>query len=135
MSRIDSLTRIRVRLTHVTAQVSPTSLERIRQAWAGVPMWRRARNFFSAVYLDLLFDTSARGSGVVVSLYSSVLDQSHLSICSTWGKLFSLFRDRNHEIRIFPLPLPFSLLLPFFLPFPPSSSALSPPIFLVGVAL
>jgi hypothetical protein len=38
MSRIDSLTQIRVRLTHVTAQVSPTSLERIRQAWAGVPM-------------------------------------------------------------------------------------------------
>jgi hypothetical protein len=40
MSRIDSLTQIRVRLTHVTAQVSPTSLERIRQAWAGVPMHR-----------------------------------------------------------------------------------------------
>jgi hypothetical protein len=38
MSRIDSLTQIRVRLTHVTTQVSPTSLERIRQAWAGVPM-------------------------------------------------------------------------------------------------
>jgi hypothetical protein len=38
MSRIDSLTRIRIRLTHVTTQVSPTSLERIRQAWAGVPM-------------------------------------------------------------------------------------------------
>jgi hypothetical protein len=39
MSRIDSLTQIRVRLTHVTTQVSPASLERIRQAWAGVPMW------------------------------------------------------------------------------------------------
>jgi hypothetical protein len=38
MSRIDSLTQIRVRLTHATTQVSPTSLERIRQAWAGVPM-------------------------------------------------------------------------------------------------
>jgi hypothetical protein len=38
MSRIDSLTQIRVRLTHVTTEVSPTSLERIRQAWAGVPM-------------------------------------------------------------------------------------------------
>jgi hypothetical protein len=38
MSRFDSLTQIRVRLTHVTTQVSPTSLERIRQAWAGVPM-------------------------------------------------------------------------------------------------
>jgi hypothetical protein len=38
MSRIDSLTQIRVRLTHVTTQVSPTSLERIRQAWAGVPV-------------------------------------------------------------------------------------------------
>jgi hypothetical protein len=38
MSRIDSLTQIRVRLTHVTTQVSPTSLERIQQAWAGVPM-------------------------------------------------------------------------------------------------
>jgi hypothetical protein len=39
MSRIDSLTQIRVRLTHATTQVSPTSLERIRQAWAGVPMY------------------------------------------------------------------------------------------------
>jgi hypothetical protein len=38
MSRVDSLTQIRVRLTHVTTQVSPASLERIRQAWAGVPM-------------------------------------------------------------------------------------------------
>jgi hypothetical protein len=38
MSRIDSLTQIRVRLTHVTTQVSPASLERIQQAWAGVPM-------------------------------------------------------------------------------------------------
>jgi hypothetical protein len=38
MSRIDSLTQIRVRLTHATTRVSPTSLERIRQAWAGVPM-------------------------------------------------------------------------------------------------
>jgi hypothetical protein len=38
MSRIDSLTQIRVRLTHATTQVSPTSPERIRQAWAGVPM-------------------------------------------------------------------------------------------------
>jgi hypothetical protein len=41
MSHIDSLTQIRVRLTHATTQVSPTSLERIRQAWAGVPMQRR----------------------------------------------------------------------------------------------
>jgi hypothetical protein len=38
MSRVDSLTQIRVRLTHVATQVSPASLERIRQAWAGVPM-------------------------------------------------------------------------------------------------
>jgi hypothetical protein len=29
---------MRVRLTHATTQVSPTSLERIQQAWAGVPM-------------------------------------------------------------------------------------------------
>jgi hypothetical protein len=43
MSRIDSLTQIRVRLTYVTTQVSPTSLERIRQAWAGVPMWQRIK--------------------------------------------------------------------------------------------
>jgi hypothetical protein len=35
MSRIDSLTQTRVRLTHATTQVSP---ERIQQAWAGVPM-------------------------------------------------------------------------------------------------
>jgi hypothetical protein len=35
--RIDSLTQMRVRLTHATTQVSPTSLERIQQAWAGVP--------------------------------------------------------------------------------------------------
>jgi hypothetical protein len=38
VSRIDSLTQMRVRLTHTTTQVSPTSLERIQQAWAGVPM-------------------------------------------------------------------------------------------------
>jgi hypothetical protein len=38
MRRIDSLTQTRVRLTHVTSQVSPASPERIRQAWAGVPM-------------------------------------------------------------------------------------------------
>jgi hypothetical protein len=36
--RVDSLTQMRVRLTHATTQVSPTSLERIQQAWAGVPM-------------------------------------------------------------------------------------------------
>jgi hypothetical protein len=38
ISRIDLLTQTRVRLTHATTQVSPTSPERIRQAWAGVPM-------------------------------------------------------------------------------------------------
>jgi hypothetical protein len=38
VSRIDSLTQMRVRLTHATTQVSPTSLERIQQAWAGIPM-------------------------------------------------------------------------------------------------
>jgi hypothetical protein len=41
MSRIDSLSQIRVRLTHVTTQVTPTSLERIRQAWAEVPMLKQ----------------------------------------------------------------------------------------------
>jgi hypothetical protein len=56
MSRIDSLTQIRVRLTHVTTQVSPTSLERIRQAWAGVPMHKmrrtkEKRNACAGVYM------------------------------------------------------------------------------------
>jgi hypothetical protein len=38
VSHIDSLTQMRVRLTHATTQVSPASLERIQQAWARVPM-------------------------------------------------------------------------------------------------
>jgi hypothetical protein len=38
MSRIDSLTQMRVKLTHATTQLSPASPERIQQAWAGVPM-------------------------------------------------------------------------------------------------
>ncbi len=42
---------------------------------------------------------------------------------------FLRFGDRNPGIRIFPLPLPFFPLLPFFSLFFPSSSALSPHIF------
>jgi hypothetical protein len=57
MSRIDSLTQIRVRLTHVTTQVSPTSLERIRQAWAGVPMVQQASE------LGRRIDTQERACG------------------------------------------------------------------------
>jgi hypothetical protein len=52
MNHIDSLTQMRVRLTHVATQVSPASLERIRQAWAGVPMHRnpgRPNKHFSCV--------------------------------------------------------------------------------------
>jgi hypothetical protein len=45
VSPIDSLTQMRVRLTHATTQVSPASLERIQQAWAGVPM-KVERNLF-----------------------------------------------------------------------------------------
>jgi hypothetical protein len=57
MSRIDSLTQIRVRLTHVTTEVSPTSLERIRQAWAGVPMMMSLEGQTSVhvVQIGLLF--------------------------------------------------------------------------------
>jgi hypothetical protein len=38
MSHFKSLTQMQVRLIHITIQVSPTGLERILQAWAGVPM-------------------------------------------------------------------------------------------------
>jgi hypothetical protein len=38
MSHFKSLTQMQVRLIRITIQVSPTGLERILQAWAGVPM-------------------------------------------------------------------------------------------------
>lgn len=39
MSHFKSLTQMQVRLIHIRIQVSPTGLERILQAWAGVPMY------------------------------------------------------------------------------------------------
>jgi hypothetical protein len=42
MSHFKSLTQMQVRLIHIRIQVSPTGLERILQAWAGVPMWTMA---------------------------------------------------------------------------------------------
>jgi hypothetical protein len=43
MSHFKSLTQMQVRLIHITIQVSPTGLERILQAWAGVPMLGKPR--------------------------------------------------------------------------------------------
>jgi hypothetical protein len=51
MSHFKSLTQMQVRLIHIRIQVSPTGLERILQAWAGVPMCS-CPSHFSCVWFD-----------------------------------------------------------------------------------
>jgi hypothetical protein len=52
MCHFKSLTQMQVRLIHIRIQVSPTVLERILQAWAGVPM-----EFSADMFIVIDFDS------------------------------------------------------------------------------
>jgi hypothetical protein len=81
MSHFKSLTQMQVRLIHITIQVSPTGLERILQAWAGVPMY--------VLQLKYILQMKKEEAGRVLCILQLQMKKEEA------GRV--LFRPQNHK--------------------------------------